>query len=193
MSAEDGELGSELEGWEALVSRRWSRASLLRLSGGVLAASGLGNVLDAPAWATSLEQAASTELTLAIFQNPDSLDPAQTSLTAAGQVISAVFDPLIYAVQGHGKHVYHPGLATSYSVSRNATVYRFKLRRNVTFHDGTPFNAQAVKATFDHIVDPATKAKSELGSLGPTRRLGSSTSTRSTSSFRRRTPRSRTR
>jgi peptide/nickel transport system substrate-binding protein len=37
----------------------------------------------------------------------------------------------------------------------------------VTFHDGTKFDANAVKATYDHIVDPATKSKSGLGALGP--------------------------
>ena len=56
-------------------------------------------------------------------------------------------------------------------------------RKDVTFHDGTKFDASAVKATYDHIVDPATKSKSGLGALGPTRRPRSSTRTRSRSYF----------
>ena len=60
-----------------------------------------------------------------------------------------------------------PGLAESYTVSPDASVYTFKLRKDVTFHDGTKFDATAVKATYDHVVDPATKSKSGLGALGP--------------------------
>jgi peptide/nickel transport system substrate-binding protein len=41
-----------------------------------------------------------------------------------------------------------PLLATSYEVM-SPTKVRFKLRPNVKFHDGTPFNAAAVKFTFD--------------------------------------------
>ena len=36
-----------------------------------------------------------------------------------------------------------PGLASSYSVSPDATTWTFKLRPGVTFHDGTPWNADA--------------------------------------------------
>jgi peptide/nickel transport system substrate-binding protein len=42
-----------------------------------------------------------------------------------------------------------PRLATSWSVSPDHTVYTFKLRSGVTFHDGTPFTSAAVKASFD--------------------------------------------
>jgi len=41
-----------------------------------------------------------------------------------------------------------PRLATSWTVSDNNTVYTFKLRSGVTFHDGTPFTSEAVKVSF---------------------------------------------
>lgn len=49
-----------------------------------------------------------------------------------------------------------PGLATSWTVSPDKRTWTFKLRPGVTFHDGTPFNAQAVKFTYDRILNPAT-------------------------------------
>ena len=49
-----------------------------------------------------------------------------------------------------------PGLALSWTLSPDKRTWTFKLRPGVTFHDGTPFNAQAVKFTYDRILNPAT-------------------------------------
>ncbi|MGE0239502.1 MAG: ABC transporter substrate-binding protein [Parvibaculaceae bacterium] len=45
-------------------------------------------------------------------------------------------------------------LATSWSISPDGLVYTFKLREGVKFHDGTPFNADAVVFNFRRIIDP---------------------------------------
>jgi peptide/nickel transport system substrate-binding protein len=49
-----------------------------------------------------------------------------------------------------------PGLAVSWTVAPDKRTWTFKLRPGVSFHDGTPFNAQAVKFTYDRILNPAT-------------------------------------
>jgi len=49
-----------------------------------------------------------------------------------------------------------PGLALSWTISPDKRTWTFKLRPGVTFHDGSPFNAQAVKFTYDRILNPAT-------------------------------------
>jgi peptide/nickel transport system substrate-binding protein len=46
-----------------------------------------------------------------------------------------------------------PLLATEWN-QLDDTTWEFKLRDDVTFHDGTAFNAEAVKATFDRLLDP---------------------------------------
>jgi peptide/nickel transport system substrate-binding protein len=104
-------------------------------------------------------------LTVAVFQNPDSLDPAVTGLVSVSQIDAAMFDTLTYKFAGDDK--IYPGLATSYEISPDGKTYTFHLRKDVKFQDGTPFNAAAVKANLDHIADPNTKSKSALGALGP--------------------------
>ena len=49
-------------------------------------------------------------------------------------------------------------LATSWEISENPDAITFQLREGVTFHDGTPFNAEAVRFNVERILDPATKA-----------------------------------
>lgn len=44
-----------------------------------------------------------------------------------------------------------PCLAKSWDVSTDGTIYTFHLRKGVQFHDGTPFNAEAVKTNFEQL------------------------------------------
>jgi len=60
-------------------------------------------------------------------------------------VQSIIFDPLVLYTDG-GK--IEPGLAESWNVSEDRKSYTFKLRAGVTFHDGTPFDAEAVVWNF---------------------------------------------
>ncbi len=46
-----------------------------------------------------------------------------------------------------------PALAQSWSVSDDGLTYTFHLRENIKFHDGSPFNADAVKFTFERMLD----------------------------------------
>lgn len=48
-----------------------------------------------------------------------------------------------------------PHLAESYSSSADGRVWTIHLRQGISFHDGTPFNAEAVKFNIERIIDPA--------------------------------------
>jgi peptide/nickel transport system substrate-binding protein len=99
------------------------------------------------------------------WQDPDTLDPQRTGLAATGRVIAQVFDTLTAMKAGDSK--IYPGLAESWEVSPDGRIYTFKLRKGVKFHDGTPLNAEAVKFTFDRIINPDTKSLSAKGAVGP--------------------------
>lgn len=116
----------------------------------------------------SRAQQAGGKLTFAIWQSPESLDPAVTGLISAGYVLSQLYEPLIWRMPGIKEGTeFFPGLAESWEVSADVTTYTFHLRKDVKFHDGTPLKADAIKVTYDHIVDPNTKSASAATALGP--------------------------
>ena len=91
-------------------------------------------------------------------------DPRVTQSRHEEQVIVQVFDQLI-AADENGKM--SPWLATSWTVAPDNKSVTLKLREDVKFHDGTPFNAEAVKFTFDTIADPKTGSQGAVDMLGP--------------------------
>ncbi len=81
---------------------------------------------------------------------PHSLDPLSDDAydNTAGEIISNVYETLV-AYESNDKTTPVGRLAESWSVSDDGRTYTFYLRHGVRFHDGTPFNADAVKYTFD--------------------------------------------
>jgi len=93
-------------------------------------------------------------LVFGAWQTPDTMDPHKTGLAATGRILANVFDPLVWRFPDGD--TYYPGLATSWDISADGLQYTFHLRTDVTFHNGEPFNAAAVKYTFDRLNDPAS-------------------------------------
>jgi ABC-type transport system substrate-binding protein len=58
----------------------------------------------------------------------------------------------LLAVGDDGK--YQPELALGWETSSDGKTITFRLRKGVKFHDGTPFNAQAVKSNLDKLIPP---------------------------------------
>ncbi|HEU0165519.1 MAG TPA: ABC transporter substrate-binding protein [Thermomicrobiales bacterium] len=102
--------------------------------------------------------------TYALNQTGDTLDPAVTTYAVTNKININVFDPLIWQASDLS---FVPGLAESWEVAPDSTSFTFKLRKDVKFHDGTPLNADAVKFSWDRIMDPATQSKTAIGQMGP--------------------------
>lgn len=83
--------------------------------------------------------------------DPGSWDPIDTFLVTWGSVGSQIYDGLTMRTADM-KLV--PGLATSWEMLDQNNRIRFKLRPNVKFHNGEPFDANAVKFTFDRLLGP---------------------------------------
>jgi peptide/nickel transport system substrate-binding protein len=92
------------------------------------------------------------------------LDPRVSQSRHEAQVIMQIFESLIF-LDTDGKM--YPWLAESWQYSKEGTSITFQLRRGVKFHDGTSFDARAVKFTFDSIQDPKLGSQAAIDFLGP--------------------------
>jgi len=79
-----------------------------------------------------------------------SLDPARTSDGESFRVLQQIYEPLIDLAPGSSSELVGV-LAESWEGEPEDTTYVFNLREGVTFHDGTPLNAEAVKINFDRM------------------------------------------
>ncbi|GAD56315.1 ABC transporter substrate-binding protein [Limimaricola cinnabarinus] len=96
-------------------------------------------------------------LTVAQRQDPANWDPVDTFLVAWGAVASNIYDGLVRRDENLDLQ---PGLAESWEVLDEGMRIRFQLREGVQFHNGEPFDAEAVKYTFDRLLG-------EVGGAGP--------------------------
>jgi peptide/nickel transport system substrate-binding protein len=156
---------------ENYLQKHVSRRGLLQMMGGgagiALFGGGAVSLLSGCSSASGAGGGGTGQIAVGLFAEPDSLDPAAMHLLPSYQVTSSIYDQLLWKIAGQPSDSFLPGLATSYSASPDGKTFTFKLRKGVTFHDGTPFNASAVKATFDRIVAPVTKSVSAKAVLGP--------------------------
>ena len=158
-------------------TRYVSRRSLLRL---MSAASGLGalstlvtacaggatpaastptapTAVSAPAQATA--RVAGTpagklggDVTVAQSSDATNLDPAHTTATVDSNIYESIYNRLVTLDQQNNVV---PELALSWEAAADQMSWTLKLRQGVKFHDGTDFNADAVKVNIARYIDPA--------------------------------------
>ncbi len=99
---------------------------------------------------------AAKDAVMAVYSTFTTLDPYDANDTLSFSATKSFYQGLF----GFDKDMKLVNvLAESYDVSKDGLVYTFKLRHGVKFHDGTPFDANAVKANLDRVTNPANKLK----------------------------------
>lgn len=111
------------------------------------------------------QQAELIEIGYGLTLSPTGIDPHLNASVELGIPLSSVYDTLIY--QDPDTLEFVPGLSSAWDISSDGRVYHFELREDVSFHDGTPFNAEAVRANIDYILDPAHRSQKAAEMLGP--------------------------
>ncbi|QKJ87184.1 peptide/nickel transport system substrate-binding protein [Paramixta manurensis] len=90
--------------------------------------------------------------TLNVMQSeaPRSMDPGDQTATYTASVLDPMYEGLVRFTPDLK---IEPALATAWKSDASGKVWTFTLRQGVKFHDGTPFNADAVVANFDRHLD----------------------------------------
>jgi peptide/nickel transport system substrate-binding protein len=91
--------------------------------------------------------AAAGQIVIGLGSEPSSIDPHYHNLGPNNQLARHIFESLVHADENQRLG---PGLAESWK-PLNDTTWEFKLRRGVTFHDGTPFTVDDVIFTFERV------------------------------------------
>jgi glutathione transport system substrate-binding protein len=108
-------------------------------------------LLSGPAFAASKDIIYGSESTV------KSLDPHDTSDTYSG----AIEKTMLQGLMGFDRDLkVIPLLAESYTFNDAATEFTFKLRKGIKFHDGTPFNAEAVRVNIERLMSGKYKRSS---------------------------------
>ncbi|MET0652887.1 MAG: ABC transporter substrate-binding protein, partial [Hyphomicrobiaceae bacterium] len=91
--------------------------------------------------------ASAQTLTIGVRGGPDSIDPHFTATGTHAEALKHIFDTLVWS--GDGLEL-EPRLAESWKAV-DPTTWEFKLRKGVTFHDGSDFTADDVKFSIERI------------------------------------------
>lgn len=116
--------------------------------------------------APALAQPAQNTLRIGLTADPDVLDPALGRTLVGRMVFASLCDTL---VDYNEKLEFVPRLAQSWEWSGDGRALTLRIRQGATFHDGTPVDAAAVKASLDRArTMPQSLRRSELAPIAET-------------------------
>lgn len=105
------------------------------------------------------------ELVYGLTLVPSGIDPHLHASAEMGIPLRSVYDTLVYRDPETLEFI--PGLAESWQIEEAGLVYTFKLREDVKFHDGTPFNADAVRVNIERVLAAGASSLKAAQLLGP--------------------------
>ena len=136
---------------------------MLRIKGTHALGIALAGLLALPTVSTAIAQQKGGTINWFVYGDPGRLDVHTESPLSVQQATAGVYSSLLqYSPDKPAEIV--PDLAVSYTASKDGKSYTFKLRQGVKWHDGKPFGADDVKATYDRLLNPKVKAR-RCGSL----------------------------
>ncbi|MEO8103433.1 MAG: ABC transporter substrate-binding protein [Betaproteobacteria bacterium] len=119
----------------------------------------------------ALPDAQAVTLRYATQDEPQTLDPHSASLAVTTRLLSNVYEGLV----GRDKNFkLVPCLAVSWTQLDTRT-WRFKLRPDVKFHDGSPFSADDVVFSLERVLSANSQLKSTVQGVGSARKIDSLT------------------
>lgn len=103
-------------------------------------------------WKPSLKKDQKMKVVFGQKKDIITLDPAMATDLRSFKAIDNIYEGLV-RYKDNSTEI-EPSLATSWFSSSDRKKWIFNLRKNVVFHDGTPFNAEAVVYNFQRQLDP---------------------------------------
>jgi ABC-type transport system substrate-binding protein len=131
---------------------RLGRRDLLKVTGAAAGVAALGDLTGGgalPQRSALARQDAANAIIFGAGTDVDELDPRTMDTQEAYIIAANVYDCLV--LYDLGATTIRPGLAESWDISEDGLTYTFHLREGVKFHDGDPFNADAVVAWFNSV------------------------------------------
>ncbi len=87
------------------------------------------------------------------YVEPASLDPQYHASSLGGNIVGMIFDSLLIQDPTTSEYIAGP-LTESFEVSADTKTWTFRLKQGITFHDGSSFAADDLKAIYEYAVDP---------------------------------------
>ncbi|HEV8229266.1 MAG TPA: ABC transporter substrate-binding protein [Candidatus Limnocylindria bacterium] len=147
-----------------LYRREFLRRSALAAASVAVLSCAPGTTTASPTARASASPVRGGTLTFGQWDKIDSIDPALTTGAAAGEVAQNILDTLVTM---DADQKFYPALATKWSIEDGGKKFTFTLRDGVKTHDGGTITADAVKRSFERILDPKLKAGAVVSLIGP--------------------------